>query len=218
MARLAKSLVTLRDEVNAAAPGRKRASDGWLGDQAHAARASRHNPNAADVVTALDITHDPDGGVDIHAFARRHVANPHPDLEYIISNGQVARRSGDWEWRQYGGASPHTLHAHFAVGRGPDSEPREPYDTTSPWGFASAASQPPDQEEPDMRIVSSSPLGPDFYLITGGNIASLTSDDADLMKDSGIAHVVVSPAQIDKFRRDLFHSVDKGVAVRSVDG
>jgi len=142
--RLARSLVTLRDEVNAFAPGRSRAADGTIGDAAHAARSSRHNPNAHGVVTALDVTHDPAGGMDVHALARRLVLHPHPDLCYVISARQIAMRAHGWEWRPYTGSSPHTAHAHFAVGGGLDADPRPPYDDTDPWGVA------PPQQEDDM--------------------------------------------------------------------
>jgi len=38
--RLARSLEPLRNEVNAAAPNRSKASDGTIGDTAHSSRAS----------------------------------------------------------------------------------------------------------------------------------------------------------------------------------
>jgi hypothetical protein len=133
--RLAKSLVQLRSEFDAAYPGRSKRSDGTIGDAAHRNRASRHNPNRYDVVCALDITHDPASGCDVHRIAREHVRDPHPELAYVISNGQVASRSRGFRWVTYTGSNPHTLHAHFAVGVGPDSDPMPPYDSTQPWGI-----------------------------------------------------------------------------------
>lgn len=133
--RLAGSLVALRSEVDARWPARSRRSDGAIGDPAHAARASRHNKNRFGVVTALDITHDPASGCDVHAVARQVARDPHPELEYIISDRQIASRPS-WTWRAYRGDNPHTAHAHFAVGRGPDADPRPPYDSTQPWGIA----------------------------------------------------------------------------------
>jgi hypothetical protein len=139
-------------EVNALAPKRSKGSDGWLGDASHASRASRHNPNNAGVVCAQDITHDPKGGCDIHAIAeavrlRYHDGHPtNPCFEYVISNGRVASRSSGWKWKTYTGANQHDKHAHFAVGRGPDSEPTAPYDDRTPWGVASPT------EEDDMDI------------------------------------------------------------------
>lgn len=134
--RTAKSLLVLRDEVNALAPRRSRISDGAVGDTAHGARTSRHNPNRYGVVTALDLTHDPKGGCDIHAIARQVAKNPHDQLAYIISNRQIASKDQGWRWRRYSGSNPHTIHAHFAVGVGPDSRPEPPYDSTASWGIS----------------------------------------------------------------------------------
>lgn len=166
--RLAKSLVTLRAELDAFAPHRNKASDGTIGNQEHAARASRHNPNGAGVVTALDITHDPAGGCDIHAICRQQiVVHPHPDLEYVISNRMVAARDHGWTWRPYSGKDDHTHHAHFGVGRGPDSNPVGPYDDTTPWGIgtpvhAQAATTATAFQEDAMRQTLQQPdFGPD---------------------------------------------------------
>lgn len=136
--RLARSLEDLRAQADAFAPHRNKASDGTIGNAEHAARASRHNPNAAGVVTAFDLTHDPAGGMDTYAYARALVENrdliPN-DLDYLISNRQVASRERDWTWRTYTGPDPHTNHAHFGVGRGPDSAPTGPFDDPSQWHF-----------------------------------------------------------------------------------
>lgn len=94
---------------------------------------------------AQDITHDPGHGCDIHAIARRVVLNPPRDLEYVISNRQVAKKRTGWRWEPYTGPSPHDHHAHFAVGQGPDSEPTPPYDDTDPWGI-----YPPSDQEDEM--------------------------------------------------------------------
>ena len=136
--RLAKSLEVLRDEVNSMAPNRSKASDGTIGDPAHVARASRHNPNDAGVVCAIDITHDPANGCDIHALARSLVTNPHPNLEYVISNGEVAKRRTGFVWEAYTGSNKHNKHVHFAVGVGKDAEPGQPYDDTTSWGVGSS--------------------------------------------------------------------------------
>lgn len=154
--RTAKSLTTLLAEVNAAAPNRNKRNDGTIGDAAHAARASRHNPNASGVVTALDITHDPANGMDVHALVRRMTEGgrePHPDCAYIISNRQVARRSSGWVWKEYRGSHPHDQHAHFAVGTGADSNPLPPYDDTTSWHVAALIDPTsPWEEEDDMAI------------------------------------------------------------------
>jgi hypothetical protein len=133
MARLATSLEVLREQVNARAPRRKKDSDGWIGDPAHQNRKSRHNPNGAGVVCALDITDDPANGCPIHHIAEQVRARPHPNLAYVISNGRVAGRNTGWNWHRYNGTNPHTRHAHFAVGVGPDGAAVPPYDDRQPW-------------------------------------------------------------------------------------
>jgi hypothetical protein len=140
--RLAKSLEVLRNEVNAMAPNRNKASDGTIGDAAHRDRPSRHNPNGANVVCAIDITHDPANGVDIHAIARDLVKHPHPNLEYVISNGEVAKRRNGFAWEPYTGSNKHNKHVHFAVGVGKDASPGEPYDDTTSWGVHGNGSAP----------------------------------------------------------------------------
>lgn len=142
MTRLANSLVVLRDEVNTLAPDRSKASDGWIGDAAHQSRCSRHNPNDFGVVTALDITDDPDGGCDAHALAdqlRREQLqeNPHPELAYILSAGRYTNADVNWEWRERS-KNDHHGHIHIGVGEGSDCDPRPPYDSTQPWGLAPA--------------------------------------------------------------------------------
>jgi hypothetical protein len=131
--RLAHSLTRLRDQVNAAYPNRSKASDGTIGDAAHAASSSDHNPNSAGVVTALDLTNDPANGFDVHQLAERVRLNPHPDAKYIISNGRIAGIHTGWQWRNYTGSNPHSRHAHFSVGRGPDGRSTAPYDNKVDW-------------------------------------------------------------------------------------
>lgn len=158
MARLAVSLVNLRSQANAWAPTRLTDSDGWIGDAAHASRPSRHNPNDAGVVCAIDLTHDPKNGFDVHLFARLLVAAIKagiiviPDLEYIISNDQTASRRNGWNWVAYKPNDPkrnkHIKHAHFAVGRGEDSEPTPPYDDITDWHVAELLGDIPPATQP----------------------------------------------------------------------
>jgi hypothetical protein len=162
MARLATSLVTLRNEINAFAPNRSKVSDGWIGDTAHSARCSRHNPNNAGVVCAIDVTHDPSHGCDIHSIADRVRRNPHPQLAYMISAGRIAGRSTGWQWRTYTGANGHYRHAHFGVGAGGDCEPTQPYDSTQPWGIKSApAASSGGDDEVQLRTLRKGNVGGD---------------------------------------------------------
>lgn len=136
--RLARSLETLRDEVNAIAPGRSRKSDGTIGDTAHQRGASDHNPTPAGVVCALDLTHDPAGGADMRRIAEHIRTRRHPCLRYVIFDRRIASASSGWAWRPYTGSNPHTKHCHVSVGNGPDGKSTGGYDDTSPWGLATS--------------------------------------------------------------------------------
>lgn len=153
--RLAKSLAVLRQQVNELAPNRSRALDGTIGDSAHAARASRHNPYQG-VVTALDLTHDPAGGLDAHALARRLTADPHPNLYYVISNREAAYRKEGFVWRRYGGSHPHDRHIHVAVGYGPDAAPftsLDQVDNQTPWPIGEEVDMT-DQQYRDLMMLA----------------------------------------------------------------
>lgn len=151
MARLANSLVRLRDQVNAAYPNRNKASDGWIGDAAHAASPSDHNPNSQGVVNALDLTNDPAHGFDVHALAERLRVNRHPNLRYIISNSRIASAGTGWNWARYGGSNPHSKHAHFSVGYPTtttgDGKSTGNYDDSRDWNIKGA---PAPQQGGDM--------------------------------------------------------------------
>jgi hypothetical protein len=120
--RVARSLLVLRDQINAAWPDRSRVSDGTIGDAAHATRDSDHNPwlviGGTGVVTAMDITHDPAHGVDIDRITDELAASRDPRIKYVIANGFILdSRPGHnpWRWMPYGGSNPHTKHFHLSV-------------------------------------------------------------------------------------------------------
>lgn len=110
--RLAKSLEKLREQINAMAPGRSKESDGSIGDTAHSARKSDHNPNANGVVAAIDVTHDVAGGCDGRVLSRSLIADPR--VKYVIFNSQVWKaRTGQWE--PYTGQNAHAHHVHVSI-------------------------------------------------------------------------------------------------------
>lgn len=143
MWRTMNSLIVLRAQVNAIAPGRSKKSDGTICDDLHESD-SDHCPHfvanvGAEMVTALDLTHDPTGGFDSYLFAE--VLRIHRDqrIKYVISNRRkfssyATSSYPAWTWRPYSGSDPHTNHVHISVLDAPIS------DTTTPWnleGFAS---------------------------------------------------------------------------------
>lgn len=131
MARIANSLAVLRGQVDVAYPSRDKSSDGWIGDAAHQATVSDHNPNAAGVVQALDITHDPSGGVDTYHLAEVLRANRDPRIKYVISNGKIfSSLVSPWQWRTYTGVNAHAHHIHVSV----DDDPSK-YDDGRTWNL-----------------------------------------------------------------------------------
>lgn len=127
--RIAKSLDVLRNQVNLNYPSRSKVSDGWIGDTAHAARASDHNPDVNGVVKALDITHDPAHGVDTWKMAETLRLHKDPRISYVISNGRIFSSTvSPWQWRTYTGSNAHAHHMHVSV-KGDAAN----YDSASPW-------------------------------------------------------------------------------------
>jgi hypothetical protein len=137
--RVAKSLLVLRDQVNRKAPRRRKDSDGTIGDAAHQSRVSDHNPWVRDggigVVTAMDITHDPNNGCDANVIAEALRSSREVRVKYIIFNRRIANSSPigsakAWEWRPYVGPkkNPHTKHIHISV-----KSNKSNYDSTAAW-------------------------------------------------------------------------------------
>lgn len=116
--RLAKSLDTLRSQINALSPNRSKVSDGTIGDAAHSSRTSDHNPDGSGIVRALDLTHDPAHGIDGGKLAEALLASRDSRIKYVISNKRIASGAAGpkpWVWRPYTGKNPHNHHAHISV-------------------------------------------------------------------------------------------------------
>lgn len=107
---LAPSLVRLRSEVNALWPKRSKASDGWIGDTAHSARKSDHNPDysAGGIVRAIDVTN---AGIDVDAFVSSVIRDAR--TRYVITRGRIWTREAGW--RKYTGPNGHYHHVHVSV-------------------------------------------------------------------------------------------------------
>jgi hypothetical protein len=147
--RVAKSLEVLLSQWNAAHPDRSKASDGSIGDAAHAARTSDHNPwvgPASDgkmIVTARDFTHDPAHGADADQLAAALVASRDPRIKYVIRNRRMCRsypKTLDdgthypaWSWAPYDGDNPHTKHVHVSV-----ASVESLYDRTTQWKLSTS--------------------------------------------------------------------------------
>jgi hypothetical protein len=143
--RLARGLEKLRAQVNAKYPTRSKESDGSVGDAAHASRGSDHNPWVKDgsmgVVTAIDITHDPDDGFDSYAFADMLLKNRDARIKYVISNGRIGAGSegpSPWAWRKYSGSNKHDHHVHISI-----KSAKSFYDDDSDWKIDGMAAPVP---------------------------------------------------------------------------
>jgi hypothetical protein len=126
--RLAKSLIQLRNQINEAFPARDKESDGSIGDTAHAARKSDHNPNAAGVVTAIDVDRDFNDGHDGRELVSALVASEDPRIKYIIFERQISESGNVTRWAPYFGKNAHNHHVHISV-----SANSKLYDDPSPW-------------------------------------------------------------------------------------
>lgn len=118
------ALIKLLGEIDALSPNRSRASDGWVGDAAHAARASDHNADPDGSVDARDFTHDPAHGIDCNLLADQ--IKDDPRVSYIIWNRQIWNPSISRTWRPYTGSNPHDKHMHVSVTDAGQND-------TSPW-------------------------------------------------------------------------------------
>jgi len=156
---VAKSLLTLLDQVNARFPNRSTVDDGTIGNEAHQATKSDHNKDRKGVVRALDLTNDPAHGFVARQLAQQLLDSRDNRLSYVISNNQMARtypREGTipWQWSKYTGPSPHTEHCHVsAVGNDVLAEdPR-------PWSLPMLTGAPPIIVAPPKPPIVAPPPG-----------------------------------------------------------
>ena len=135
--RAARSLTQLLAQVNKSCPGRSKCADGMIGDAAHRATKSEHNPDAGGVVRALDVTNDPEGGLTSDWLARALISSRDPRIRYVISRGKIASSTvSPWVWRRYEG-DPHNGHCHLSVVDGAcGDDPR-------PWTLRAGSAVPP---------------------------------------------------------------------------
>jgi hypothetical protein len=135
--RVARSLDTLLNQLNAAFPSRSKASDGAIGDTNHLAEgwtASDHNPwyppPNGGIVTARDYTHDPAHGLDIDRLSDELASSRDYRIKYVIANRLIldARpQFNPWQWVAYHGSNPHDHHLHLSVVAGSACDDPKPW-------------------------------------------------------------------------------------------
>lgn len=126
MAKLVPAGVTLRDQLNRRFPKRDYRSDGWIGDSAHAARKSDHNPDKNGWVHAIDIDENFGKGSWRNGRAAMRFANElvayaasglpgSKRVKYVVYENRIASgtyKSTWWKWR--GKGYGHTAHVHVS--------------------------------------------------------------------------------------------------------
>jgi hypothetical protein len=203
--RSAGSLEVLLAEANAVNPGRDRASDGGIGDAAHAKLGRGSDHNAWVVVAGLGVYRARDFDVDgldvAGAFERMRaaaVAGALPQLVaggYLIHNRRIT--APDFSgWRFYTGPNPHTLHGHVSVSTDPAR-----FDDRRPWGVWLPHATPPSPTVPPP-----SPPAP-----TGWVGPDLTGAGLSLRGDQGNNGRRVAALQ--QFWRTRYSLYAKGLAV-----
>jgi hypothetical protein len=141
MAKLCAAGVTLRDQANKRWPSRDKASDGWIGDAAHAARdgwgtngkGSYHNPDPRGVVHAIDLDEDFLGkgkGQKVAMEFAQQLATYCREgkdggrIAHIVYEGQVASATAN-NWHFRGSGYGHFQHIHISFTNRADNDGRK---------------------------------------------------------------------------------------------
>lgn len=128
---LTAGLQNLRSQVNERFPARDKSSDGTIGDAAHQAETSGHNPDDTPGSSA-EWDSDSDNTAEVRAWDMdsdlresgataqmvvdhiRSLPNVASVLRYIIYNRKIYRSTAGFAPVAYTGASAHTEHIHFS--------------------------------------------------------------------------------------------------------
>lgn len=125
------NLLALRDQLNAIAPNRDKASDGTIGDYEHSQSNSSHNPDDTGEYNS-EWDNDPDGKEEVRAIdldvdfrveglTAQEVVNHLVKyakngtfwwLRYIIYNRKMYHKNNGWAATNYSGSNPHDKHFH----------------------------------------------------------------------------------------------------------
>lgn len=96
-----------------------RVTPDWIiGDPAHSARISDHNPASDGDVHAIDIRHG--DGLDVREL--RNVLIGDHRLKYVISEWVIYSRTYGWRANRYTGSNGHTTHLHASFRYEPEHE------------------------------------------------------------------------------------------------
>ena len=123
--RLSKAAEQLRSEINTKYPNRDKRSDGWIGDTAHNARKSDHNPDKQGWVRAIDIDSDLVKGSSKESWLlaeqiKTIALKGDKRISYVIHQHRIASPLKNWAWRVYKGSNPHVSHIHISFTKAGD--------------------------------------------------------------------------------------------------
>lgn len=182
--RLAKSLDVLIDDIEKKFPDRDRHNDGTLGDERHRALGDKsdHNPHVhhdgLGIVTALDITHDPEHGFDAQVFADSLREHKDHRIKYVIFNGRIFSSTvAPWLWRDRNqGPGDHSEHVHISVVDDPAL-----YDDPSPWVYdlSGAVIGPAPVFPPKLRRGDAGPAVVELQTLLGIKVDGGFGSDTD---------------------------------------
>jgi lysozyme family protein len=159
---LAPSLSGLQHAINTRWPHRDHSSDGWIGDKAHAARTSDHNPDpVTGVVRAIDLDKD---GVHIPTVLTSMFL--HPSTRYVIHRRRIWHIDNLFKPKDYTGSNPHTEHVHDSIEHSKVAE-----NSSAPWLMIATA---PAWKTLKSGMVGTSVRQAQAYL--NGHMASLVVD------------------------------------------
>jgi hypothetical protein len=145
--RLAESLKQLRVQLNAQFPERDKKSDGSVGDLSHSKRKSDHNPNSRGVVTAIDVTHNPQKTINCFQLAEALQKSKDPRIKYLIFNSKITVQGDISKWKSYSGANAHKHHLHISVSSDPAL-----YDSRKAWNLQLNSAVTPENSPPATII------------------------------------------------------------------
>jgi hypothetical protein len=192
--RVAKSIIVLETEVDTRWPSRQHQSDGTIGDAAHRARISQHNPDHEGIVRALDITSDPN---EPHGWTVLNLIKDDPRIRYVIARNPADNLDyiyQDGTFERYTRMS-HASHCHVSIVADDAFA-----DSTAPWHVLAPPKPPvvPTRPKGDPMIITLTDANNKSYTCDGATFVSGGLDDPvrDAMRKAGIPEIKITTAQM----------------------
>jgi hypothetical protein len=176
--RVSYGLTRLLHQINEKAPNRNKASDGSIGDAAHQATTSDHNPDSKGIVRAMDFTNDPAHGADMGVITEAIRQSHDPRVAYMIFNHRIVSSTIlPWTWRSYSGTDPHTGHMHIStVSDDPIADGIQPWSITL--GTSTGPSAPTERAMTMQSFLRWT--GSNAVILTDGRIGVWIKSESDM--------------------------------------